>query len=125
MIRKLENKSTQSMQCDLLADKRICKPQSTRPEGKKKPYTGNLLSLEVVIQQPLVPRKRFQVAKPCHPCSQSACCLAASVPSAQMRCSSHSQTPQRSKLPIVFIIALLVLEKAVKPLFPLKIFLLE
>lgn len=44
------------MQCDLLTDKRICKPQIPRPEGKKN-LLGNLFSLEVAIQQPLMPKR--------------------------------------------------------------------
>jgi len=125
MIRKLENKSTQSMQCDLLADKRICKPQSPRPEGEK-----NLLG-----QSPLS-----------RGCNSAASCAeeenpgSQPMPSFQPKClllgcicpfsTNELQLPfptsiKKQTSHSFYVIGLLVLEKGFKPLFPLKMFLLE
>lgn len=103
MIGQLENTPTQSMQCDLLTEK-IGKPQIPRPEEGKKTYLGSLLSLEVVIQQPLVSRKRFVVASWCHPSSQSASCLAASALCLQMNCRSHFLSSERRKFLSLFFL---------------------
>lgn len=120
MIRKSENKSTQLMQCDLLADKRICKPQSPRPEGKKNLLgqsplswgsnsTASCAGEEIPGSQPMPSFQPQCLLLGCT-CPFSANELQLPFPTSIKKQTSHS----------FYVIGLLVLEKGLRALFPLK-----